>query len=205
MSLITIPNVFTVGAVIVASQHNSNFSVIYSDYNGNITTANIAANAGIVDTQLAQITTASKVNLSALTITSQAQGDIIYASGASALTRLGAGTSGQVLQTQGAGANPLWVNALSSVSDYGTSASASTAKQATAVKIAYGVVTFGGGSQTQAITNLPFTSSSTYVVFATTVGSSSFSKFGVVNNSGSQFTLSDDINGQTVQWFAIGT
>ena len=36
------------------------------------------------------------------------QGDIIYYGAAGAPTQLGAGTSGYVLQTQGAGANPVW-------------------------------------------------------------------------------------------------
>lgn len=67
MSLISLPWTFTVGAVIVASQHNSNFNTIYNDYNGGITTANISASAGIVDTQLANITTAGKVSGAALT------------------------------------------------------------------------------------------------------------------------------------------
>lgn len=67
MALISIPNIFSVGAVIVASQHNSNFSIIYSDYNGNITDANISASAAIADTKLATISTAAKVNVSALT------------------------------------------------------------------------------------------------------------------------------------------
>ena len=42
-----------------------------------------------------------------LNITSTAQGDIYYNSG-SAIARLGAGTSGQFLKTQGASANPTW-------------------------------------------------------------------------------------------------
>ncbi len=67
MSLINIPNIFTVGAVIVASQHNSNFSVIYSDYDGNIDDTNLAASANISDTKLAQIVTAGKVSGAALT------------------------------------------------------------------------------------------------------------------------------------------
>lgn len=66
MSLISIPFTFSVGAVIVASQHNSNFSTIYSDYDGNIDNTNIASNAAIVDTKLAQITTAGKVSGAAL-------------------------------------------------------------------------------------------------------------------------------------------
>ena len=40
------------------------------------------------------------------------QGDILYRDG-SGLQRLGAGTSGQVLQTNGTGANPSWVDASS--------------------------------------------------------------------------------------------
>lgn len=43
-----------------------------------------------------------------LVIASQAQGDVLYASSATAWARLGAGTSGQFLKTQGAAANPVW-------------------------------------------------------------------------------------------------
>ena len=42
------------------------------------------------------------------------QGDILYRDG-SGLQRLAAGTSGQLLQTGGSGANPSWVNAPSGV------------------------------------------------------------------------------------------
>jgi len=45
-----------------------------------------------------------------LTTTLTTQGDIVYRDG-SGLQRLGAGTSGQFLKTQGAGANPIWANA----------------------------------------------------------------------------------------------
>lgn len=67
MSLISIPFTFTVGAVIVASQHNSCFSTIYSDYNGNIDNNNISASAAIADTKIAAITTAGKVSGAAFT------------------------------------------------------------------------------------------------------------------------------------------
>lgn len=46
-----------------------------------------------------------------LVIASQAQGDILYASSATAWARLGAGTSGQFLKTNGAAANPSWATA----------------------------------------------------------------------------------------------
>ena len=68
MALISIPYTFTVGATIIAAQHNSNFSTIYNDYNGNITTANLSSSAGIVDSQLAQITTTGKVSGASFTL-----------------------------------------------------------------------------------------------------------------------------------------
>ncbi len=67
MSLISKPFTFTVGAVIVASQHNSDFDTIYQDYNGNLNNDNISGSAAIADTKLAQVTTAGKVSGAALT------------------------------------------------------------------------------------------------------------------------------------------
>ena len=59
-----------------------------------------------MDTKLAQITTIGKVSTTALTVASQAQGDILYAASGTTWGRLGAGTDGQCLTTQGAAANP---------------------------------------------------------------------------------------------------
>ncbi|MFA5800838.1 MAG: hypothetical protein WC840_07890, partial [Candidatus Peribacteraceae bacterium] len=54
------------------------------------------------------------------TIASQAQGDVIYYNGSN-WTRLPAGSSGQVLQTQGGSANPQWASAATgSVTSVGT-------------------------------------------------------------------------------------
>lgn len=110
MASIVKPNTFSAGATIIASEHNDNFDTIFNEFNGSISNANIDASAAIVDTKLAQISTAGKVTIGALTIASQAQGDVAYYNG-SAWTRLGAGTSGQFLKTQGAAANPVWANA----------------------------------------------------------------------------------------------
>ena len=52
MSIISTPYIFAAGATIIAAQHNSNFSTIVNDYNGNITYINLAASAGILGTQL---------------------------------------------------------------------------------------------------------------------------------------------------------
>ena len=58
-----------------------------------------------------QVLTRGTIDLATdVSITSEAQGDILYR-GASAWSRLGAGTSGEVLTTQGAAANPTWVAA----------------------------------------------------------------------------------------------
>lgn len=57
----------------------------------------------------------SYTDLAKMTIASIAQGDIFYR-GASVVERLAAGTSGNYLKTQGAGANPVW--AVPTITDY---------------------------------------------------------------------------------------
>ena len=109
MATIVKPYTFSAGAVIIASEHNSNFDTLYTEFNGNITNINISASAAIVDTKLDQITTAQKVNLSSLVATSQAQGDTIYASDATTFTRLGKNTTAtRYLANTGTDNNPNW-------------------------------------------------------------------------------------------------
>lgn len=67
MALVTKTYTFTAGTTIVASEHNTNFDTLYNLVNGNIDNANIKASAGVVDSKLAQITTAGKVSGAALT------------------------------------------------------------------------------------------------------------------------------------------
>lgn len=67
-----------------------------------------------------------------LTTTLTTQGDIVYRN-ASGLARLGAGTSGQVLTTQGSGANPQW-----------STVSSDFVKLATATASSSSFVTFNG-------------------------------------------------------------
>lgn len=228
MSIISIPFTFTVGAVIVASQHNSNFSTIYNDYNGNITTANLAANAAIADTQLAQISTAGKISGASLTLlgsipsgggtipaknggtgsdmSAAAQGAVPYFSATAVMSALGVGTSGQVLSTQGASANPQWINNLSSILDYGTSGSVSTAKTAPNLKIAYGTLSVSGNS-TGTITNLVFTSSSTFSATCSFNDSTQVSEdCGILRDSGAQCTIrNSQASTRAIAWIAIGT
>lgn len=107
MAIISKPFTFTNGNIVQASEHNSNFDTIYNDYNGNITNANIASNAAIVDTKLAAITTAGKVSNTALSISGQATGDLLYYNG-SAWTRLAVGTGNQTLKVNSSGTNIQW-------------------------------------------------------------------------------------------------
>jgi hypothetical protein len=78
------------------------------EYNGSsyicilASTGNLPTNATYFEQMSQKGTDADLLN-----IASTAQGDIYYNNGG-AIARLGAGTSGQVLKTQGAGANPIW-------------------------------------------------------------------------------------------------
>jgi len=72
-----------------------------------VVNADISANAAIADTKLATITTAGKVNVTAFTIASQAEGDIVYYNGTS-WTRLAIGSVGETLTVNGAGTAPEW-------------------------------------------------------------------------------------------------
>lgn len=56
MSILTLPHVHATGDDILASEENANNTTIYNDYNGNVDNDNIAANAAIVGTKLAENT-----------------------------------------------------------------------------------------------------------------------------------------------------
>jgi len=94
---------WSTGDTITANDLNSDWDNFYSE---KITSTNIADGA-VGNNQLGTITASNKINLSSIYVGGQSQGDIIYYNG-SAWARLGAGTSGQFLKTQGAGANPAW-------------------------------------------------------------------------------------------------
>jgi hypothetical protein len=108
MSTISKPYTHSSGQVIASAEVNSNFDTIYNDYNGSISNANIAANAAIADTKLGTISTAGKVNTTALTTTSQAAGDILYNNG-SGWVRLAKGTANYYLHMNSGATAPEWV------------------------------------------------------------------------------------------------
>lgn len=92
------------------------------------------------------------------------------------------------------------------VDDYGISASVSTAKTLENVKICYGTITINS-STSQAITNLPFTDATSYVVTVSPQenGGANF-QYETVRNSGAQFTITNAAGVQVIlNWIAIGT
>lgn len=97
--------------------------------------------------------------------------------------------------------------------DYGTSLSSYTSRTS-GLKVAFGSISGTSGNSSQSVTNLPFTSSSTYqVVIAptlTTHWAGGWQYPTVTKDSGSQFTVYNEHNDNTyghgnVYWIAIGT
>lgn len=99
-------------AAIAYSKLSLSSSIVSGDIvDGTIVNADINSSAAIAGSKLAEITEDDKVDFTSLNVASEAQGDIMYRN-ATEWTRLGAGTSGQVLKTGGAAANPSWVGSM---------------------------------------------------------------------------------------------
>lgn len=94
----------------------------------------------------------------------------------------------------------------SQILDYGTSASSSTERQASALKVAFGGVSIAGSSN-QALSNLPFSSSSSYIILCSFGTATDAIEACVAKpSSGSAATLYNNDNlTETVYWFAVGT
>ena len=91
-----------------ASGFNSRFLLAINLLNSGIEADNIASSA----------VTAAKISSGAVTLAkmeSGTQGDILYYGASGTPSRLGFGTSGQYLKTQGTGANPTWADVQSTV------------------------------------------------------------------------------------------
>ena len=113
------------------------------------------------------------------------------------------GNAGEFLTTDGS--NLSFANAIYSISDYNSSSSSSTSRLSSAIKIAYGALTVNHASNV-AITNLPFTSSSSYSVTLAEENNGVGMASSVTRNSGSQFTIYNaGSDNDTEDWIAIGT
>lgn len=90
------------GSVATAVFYNNNNNALLNQINGNLDATNLA-NLAVTTAKLASgAVTGPKIAMGL-----DAQGDILYYNGTQ-YARLGAGTSGYFLKTQGAGANPIW-------------------------------------------------------------------------------------------------
>ena len=120
---------------------------VYSD--GTIVNDDISGSAAISDSKLATISTASKVNVSALVATSQVTGDLFVATSATGIVKFGAGLSGNILESRGSGSLPAWVE-----------------KPATKVKVGSFTRDLTTASGAQAITGVGFTPKAVIIIGA---------------------------------------
>lgn len=115
MGLVSKTYSYSDGAVIQAAEHNTNLDTLFNVINGNLDNANIKSNAGIEESKITFATgghdhsggsKGAKVSISALTISGEKTGDLIYYSG-TAWARIATGTAGTVL-TMSSGV-PTWL------------------------------------------------------------------------------------------------
>lgn len=107
--------VFAIGTgVIIDADVNASAAIAYSKLAAMTSARILVGSAGNVPTVVAvtgdvALSNAGVTTVTDLTITGEAQGDILYFNGTN-WVRLGAGINGQFLKTQGAAANPVWDN-----------------------------------------------------------------------------------------------
>jgi len=115
MSTVTRTTVWVDNQVLTASALNGEFNNLLNALA--LTDSDIASGAGIQASKIlntaatlsdTQTLTNKTLTSPIINVGSDAQGDIYYRNGAGLFTRLAPGTSGQVLKTQGASANPQW-------------------------------------------------------------------------------------------------
>jgi hypothetical protein len=104
MGLVTLPVIWIAKQLVPAASLNADFNAILNQLNGNIDATNLA-NLAVTAAKLGNLSvTGPKIGMG-----SDAQGDILFR-GATQYQRLAAGTAGQLLKTNGAGADPAWAD-----------------------------------------------------------------------------------------------
>jgi len=114
---------------------------------------------------------ANSVDGTKIAIGSDAQGDVLYYDGTN-YARLGAGTSGQFLKTQGAGANPTWDDVTTTIGQVVSSVSTGVATGATAIPADDTIPQCTSeGTEFHSLAITPTNASSTLVIDVTVFGS----------------------------------
>ena len=199
----------SLGGNLLNSDINASAAIAYSKLaaltDGNILVGNVSNVAvSVTPSGDVSMTNAGATTVTDLTITNEADGDLLQFDGTN-WVRVAKGSAGQLLESDGT--DVLWGAGAASILDYGTSASSSTGKTLPALHVCYGTVTVGANSS-QAITNLPFTSATSYATTCTfkATGSSEIDGPFATNNSGAQTTIySADGSERDLYWIAIGT
>lgn len=206
-----------------SSEKTDFYSLVDNAQVTGVVNADIASTAAIAGSKLATITTAGKVDGSAVTNLANVPSgagrlpsanlpatipvaNIDTGTTANKIVKLD--SSARIPAIDGSLVTNLTLTSviLASILDYGTSASASTSKSQSALRVCFGTLTVGGNSNS-ALSNLPFTNSSSYVIIAV-FGSATDAIEAVVvtRSSGSAATIYNNDNlSQDIMWFAIGT
>lgn len=206
-----------------SAQKTDFYSLIDNATATGIVDSDIASTAAIADSKLASITTAGKVNGSALTSLSSipsGAGSLPSANLPSTIpvANIDTGTTAnKILKLDSSARIPAvdgslltnLIPLLASITDYGTGTSSGSSVTQNTLRIVYGTISSVANKGSQAITGLPFASASSYVAFAiqkTSVLSGLVGGPAIIRNSGSQMTVYNASDtSYEMSWIAIGT
>jgi hypothetical protein len=186
------------GSLPDSSQKADFYGIVDNATVSSIVSADISSSAGIMDTQLNTISTGGKVNTSALT------GQIANANLAQLVNAaLVSGAALTLLPNipSGAGLVPV-ANIPIITTNYGSSASAGSTVTQT-LRIVYGTQAGVSSGSPVTISNLPFTSTVSYVCITTNATGSGVQVSSSII-SASSITLSANSATQTICWVCIG-
>ena len=200
--------IITHGSILPDSAGKSDFYGIVDNATvSGIIDADISAGAAIQDIKLAQIQTAGKVNVTALTgnignalLNQIVQAGLVSGSSLVNLPNIPSG-AGLIPVANIAPTLPI------SILDYGTSTSVST-QRGVAATAGLGIlqICYGHCADDSAISNLPYATSTSYVVVGIAVSGTVSQNVSLKSVSNSGFTIGDGLgNGNTIMWVAIGT
>lgn len=194
-------------------------TLINSGSISNIVNADIAAGAAIAYSKLnlggniadGDISTMAAIEYSKLSLASSIKNtDLAVGVGTSASNIVALNGSAQLPAVSGALLTNLTAS-LISISAYGTSTSSSSPVAQSALMIAFGTTTSITSGSTFTITNLPFTSSSSYVLMTTQADTGTVGSGAVTQSSGSQALITNvsvpagsNVN-HIFHWFAFGS